>query len=327
MLAFDHSVYGRCYVPYYNIYIPLTSVKPEIYNALGERMDIFFLRDASGAHLPYGNNQKVKDRYFLWDRFNFALDTHFYTDACVGEIIRAGGNNQRNYALLQEPKSIISRSYELFYENKDLANEFQKVMTHDEKLLDTLPNAMLYNACACMLCYCGDDPLRWSNEKYKEKCRLISMVISGKEFTPLHLKRNALAKQLVGRVDLFGNFVNNYIQHKSTALETYCYHIALENEQNKYYFTEKIMDCFISMAIPLYLGATTIGEFFNLDGIIVLSEEDISDIDRFNKILAQCTLENYVERLPAIIDNYNRSLRYLNPHNRLYEEVFLHQGN
>ena len=239
------------------------------------------------------------------------------------ERLCGGGANQHNYALLQEPRSIISHSYDLLYENRILASEFEKILTHDEKLLDTLPNAMLYNACANTMCYGGDDPLRWNDEKYKEKCRLISMVVSGKEFTPLHLKRNALAKQLVGRVDLFGNFVNNYIKYKSAALDTYCYHIALENEQNQYYFTEKIMDCFISMTMPLYLGAEAIGEFFNLDGIIILTEEDISDLERFNRILTQCTPQNYIERLPAIIDNYHRSLRYLNNHNRLYEELFL----
>ena len=61
----------------------------------------------------------------------------------------------------------------------------------------------------------------------------------------------------------------------------------------------------------------------NLDGIIILTEEDISDLERFNRILTQCTPQNYIERLPAIIDNYHRSLRYLNNHNRLYEELFL----
>lgn len=217
----------------------------------------------------------------------------------------------------------MSHSYDLLYADRGLARAFEGIITYDEKLLDALPNAVFHTVGATIFAYSGDDPLRWNDEKYREKCRLISMVVSGKEFTPLHLKRNALARQLVGRVDLFGNFVNNYIEHKSVALDTYCYNIALENEQNKYYFTEKIMDCFISMTIPLYLGAKAIGEFFNLDGIIVLSEEDISDMDRFNKILAQCTPENYVERLPAVIDNYRRSLRYLNHNNRLYEEVFL----
>ena len=144
-----------------------------------------------------------------------------------------------------------------------------------------------------------------------------------KRIHPLAFKTQCASKAASWARGFFGNFVNNYIKYKSAALDTYCYHIALENEQNQYYFTEKIMDCFISMTIPLYLGAKAIGEFFNLDGIIILTEEDISDLERFNRILTQCTPQNYIERLPAIIDNYHRSLRYLNNHNRLYEELFL----
>ena len=94
----------------------------------------------------------------------------------------------------------------------------------------------------------------------------------------------------------------------------------MENEQNTYYFTEKIIDCFISMTLPIYIGARKIGDFFNKDGIIELNVEDLNHID---VILAHCTKEEYESRLEAIKDNYFRSLKYLNANNRLYEELFL----
>ena len=46
----------------------------------------------------------------------------------------------------------------------------------------------------------------------------------------------------------------------------------------KFYFTEKLLDCFATGTIPVYLGAPDIGKVFNIDGIITLSDEfDISD--------------------------------------------------
>ena len=78
------------------------------------------------------------------------------------------------------------------------------------------------------------------------------------------------------------------------------------------------MDCFASMTIPVYLGATRIGDFFNTDGIITFNHETPMET-----ILRQCTEEEYLRRLPAVQDNYRRALKYLNLEDKLYEEHFL----
>ena len=54
--------------------------------------------------------------------------------------------------------------------------------------------------------------------------------------------------------------------------------VAIENGQYETYFTEKLLDCFTTGTIPVYLGAPDIGKYFNTDGIITLSDEfDISE--------------------------------------------------
>ena len=61
--------------------------------------------------------------------------------------------------------------------------------------------------------------------------------------------------------------------------------VAIENGQYETYFTEKLLDCFATGTIPVYLGAPDIGNHFNKDGIIDLSEEfDISDEIYYNKM-------------------------------------------
>ena len=70
--------------------------------------------------------------------------------------------------------------------------------------------------------------------------------------------------------------------------------IAIENGQYETYFTEKLLDCFATGTIPVYLGAPDIGEYFNKDGIIDLTEEfDVSD-------------EIYYNKMDAIKDNLER---------------------
>jgi len=83
------------------------------------------------------------------------------------------------------------------------------------------------------------------------------------------------------------------------------FHVAIENTSIKNMFTEKIIDCFQTKTVPIYYGCTNIGDFFNIDGILVC--HDLSDII---KTVNRLTKESYNNMLSAIEDNYNRSHRY-----------------
>jgi hypothetical protein len=122
-----------------------------------------------------------------------------------------------------------------------------------------------------------------------------------------------------GLGDVFGQFDGSpRLEFKADSLKDYRYQVVIENGVFDYYFTEKIMDCFVSMTIPIYLGAKKIGEFFNMDGIITITEKDI---DNISIILKQCNEKDYFDRLPAIKDNYARALEYQNLDDKLYETL------
>ena len=55
-------------------------------------------------------------------------------------------------------------------------------------------------------------------------------------------------------------------------LEHYRYSIIIENDIDELWYTEKILNCFATKTIPIYLGATKIGERFNSDGIIAVKD-------------------------------------------------------
>ena len=91
-------------------------------------------------------------------------------------------------------------------------------------------------------------------------------------------------------------------------LVDYRYNIAVENDITDYYFTEKILNCFASMTIPIYIGARKIGDFFNMNGIIQVEKLDFEHIDN---IVKTCCEEDYYERLDAVIDNFQRVQKFL----------------
>ncbi len=319
-----HQTYGKIYMPQYNHSAIIESTAPTIYNAEGKPMDSFFLRDIHSAHCPERDNSK----YFLWNRYNIGLETHFYSHQAMLETM---GTPNNKYGLLVEAPDIVPNDYYIFNKNKGLENEFSAIFTYDDRILNSLTNAKFYPSCATI--WYGKNIAGLSSDKNNESIKIhdktfelktknISMVCSDKKITEFHKIRHAYAEeaQKLG-VDIFGKFNGGiYLNDKSESLEKYRYQITIENGISPYYFTEKIMDCFASMTIPIYLGASKINDFFNAEGIIKIGKENYNNLD---KILAQCTEKEYLNRLPAIIDNYNRSLKYLNMNDYLYENYFM----
>lgn len=62
------------------------------------------------------------------------------------------------------------------------------------------------------------------------------------------------------------------------------------------------------MTVPIYLGSPQIRNFFNIDGIICFSPEDVGSID---DILKQCCEDDYKNRLLAIKDDFERVKEYM----------------
>ena len=57
--------------------------------------------------------------------------------------------------------------------------------------------------------------------------------------------------------------------------------IAIENDSYETYFTEKLLDCFATGTVPLYIGAPDIGDHFDSNGIINLTNVfDFSTLTR-----------------------------------------------
>ena len=209
-----------------------------------------------------------------------------YSDSHVRECVNAGNN----IAMLLEPRSMIGEYYDYVLTHY---KQFKYIFTHDSQLL-RLPNARMLNW--------GDVWLTTDSEKTKG----ISLVTSPKNWCPLHKARLELYNYFKDRpeVDCFYGDWNNpnvpAIEAKDY-LEHYKYSIIIENDIDDYWYTEKLLNCFSTKTVPIYVGATRIGELFNAGGII-----QVRDWQEVPQIVARLNLSDYETRTDAINDNFER---------------------
>ena len=210
-----------------------------------------------------------------------------YSDSHVMECTHPG----KNIALMLEPRSMIGEYCDYVYDHH---NYFEYIFTHDGKLL-TLPNAKL---------------LMWNEVWHTAdvpKTKGISLVTSYKNWCPLHIARIELAEELKdkGAVDVYyGDWNNPAIPNvePQTYLDEYKFSIVIENDIDDYWYTEKILNCFATKTVPIYVGSKIIDTIFNGDGIIQIDDwrtipELVNNMD---------PAAEYVKRLEAINDNYGR---------------------
>jgi hypothetical protein len=130
------------------------------------------------------------------------------------------------------------------------------------------------------------------------KTKLISMIASNKNFTNGHQIRHNIINNLPSCVDLYGRGFKE-IKNKSEGLDSYYFSIAIENDDTNSYFSEKLLDCFLTHTIPIYWGAQSVDNVFNKNGII-----------RINSITDICSLSylDYNDRIEAVKENYKKAI-------------------
>ena len=87
--------------------------------------------------------------------------------------------------------------------------------------------------------------------------------------------------------------------------------VAIEN--NDQYFSEKLLDCFLTGTIPIYYGTPSVGKWFNTEGMIIL--EDSFDIESL-------TEDVYYDKMDAVKDNFERALKMEILEDFIYENYF-----
>lgn len=231
------------------------------------------------THLTNGNKgysvHGKESKYIEWVSDGTGEAT-FYIDSTLAQA-QSDNVSGPKYGWLLESKYITPQIVESVKQYPEKYLEvFDIIFTHNQELLKI------------------DSKFKWvpaqgfwiKEPKIYEKSKMISMIASNKQMCEGHRLRLEWIERLWGQVDLYGRGFNE-IANKEEGLCDYMFSVAIENGQYETYFTEKLLDCFATGTIPVYLGAPDIGKYFNKDGIIDLSEEfDVSDEIYYNKMNA-----------------------------------------
>lgn len=216
--------------------------------------------------------------------------------------------NPYNILVLQEPNQLFGL-HDWAIQNSEY---FSCILTWGQSILDTCENAMLFPFGTTFL---------HAKDKYKELRNLkkqfeISFLCGPKKLIEGHrLRHHIWSKQNELTVPLKFIFEGD----KAPCFEHSMFHIAVENSQNKNYFTEKIVDAFLTNTVPIYWGCPNIGDFFDERGIIILKSRE-----EFVSLVNNLTEEDYYSRREYI--EYNREValyyaEYFTRFESLLEEI------
>jgi len=219
----------------------------------------------------------------------------FYPNTML-KLVDGDTQSRYKYGLLNESIAIDTVSHN---EINKYIDGFDYIFTHNKEFYSQIDKVKFIPASVYWI----------ENPKIHKKNKLVSMISSSKLLCEGHKTRLAWVERLHGKLDLFGSGFNP-IEKKEYGLNKYMFSVAIENACYESYFTEKILDCFATGTIPIYLGTPDIGDFFNPDGIISLEE----DFD-----VSMLTEELYYSKMDAIVENFDRVLKYRTVEDFIYE--------
>jgi hypothetical protein len=208
-------------------------------------------------------------------------------------------NGLENYGWLLESHG-LTKDLEDYFLKDTLSKvaDFKYIFTHNKKLLDINEKFKFLHPVGFWV-----DDLKILN-----KTKLISMVTSNKKHTPLAQKRYNFAKKHQNKIDIFGEGFHTIYQ-KEIGLNNYYFSVVFENDLTPDYFSEKLLDCFATKTIPIYLGCKNISKYFDEKGIITFKDFDINNISKslyFN-------LQSHVEK------NFKLVQEYRSPEDSMYK--------
>lgn len=242
-------------------------------------------------------------------------------------------------AIACEPKSVLDLTEAFIARHK----EFDLILAHDQRILSECPNAKFLTESCCsflpkkaggvpfpILHYFegyGKGPLSPTEENYIPcdatlKEFSVSYLTSSKAATVGHQLRQEIYDKLpssVGDLRVYKHRSPPRIEDKRSVLNTFQYHICIENGRYAGYYSEKIVDAFMTKCIPIYNGAQDIGKHFNPEGILLFE-----NWDELHRKLLTLTPGFYRSRTEAIEENYQRALRRAFQWDQI--EAYLNEG-
>lgn len=253
------------------------------------------LLDAAFAHLTgssvhgkVAKHIRYERGHLSWDGITLITDS-ILTDSNILDVL----HSRVKIGWLLESRDYCPQRYRAAI---DIAPRLDALLTHDQRLLDALPGKARFVPFGGCWIRERNFGLGW------HKCESrVSHIYSNKQFMEGHLLRHQIAATVPG-LDLYGTGSPKPVTLKESALANYKFSIAVENNQTRNYFTEKLLDCFAVGTVPIYWGAPNIGDFFDMRGIITFDKA--ADLPEILKSL------DYASHREGIEENFRRFRQY-----------------
>lgn len=293
----------------------------------GDKGDKTLLRQTSG----YNGLWRAADHPDCNIKHDYQFFVNEY-DADVDFVVVRGKTLKEKLTVNVAPQNIIlttSEPYSILAYPKSYCKQFSLVCSCQDNLTGSnvvyTPPVLLWFAGIEFLpgrediAYDYDDFMKM---QMPEKTRLLSVVSSNKVFTQGHQDRLRFVERLKehfgDRLDVFGRGIRDF-KDKWEVLAPYKYHIAIENSQSPYYFTEKLTDTYIAGAFPFYYGCSNITDYYPKDAMRCI---DINNPDEAISIIEDAIANNaYEKNLEALMSSRRASLENYNMFNIIAENL------
>lgn len=244
-----------------------------------------------------------ESKFFDWDFNSNRNALSVYVDRSIPMLLNSDRTNKK-FGWMLESRSVVSGLYEYVLRNyEQLKEKSEFIITHHSDLVQKDPT--FFKWAPAYGTYIDDI-------KQTDKTKLISMITSRKMFTSNHIKRINFAEKNIDKIDVFGRGFKE-INKKESALEDYCFSVAIENDSYNGYITEKILDCFATATIPIYEGAKDVGKYFDSSGIIDFQDFNYEDL----------SFELYYSKKEHILNNLEMVKKYSILDDWIYNEYLV----
>jgi len=210
---------------------------------------------------------------------------------------RAGGTRAQRALYFAEPRAVHGANMWLA---EHLPRRFDHVVTYDARLRARLGNTVF--------CPFGGSWV-WDWESLAcTKSRPLSLIASAKRSLTGHKMRHSVAAWLGAEgiaADVMGGGYRPF-GAKAEGLAPYRFSAVIENARETDYFSEKLIDAFLCLTVPVYWGCPNITDYFDPAGMVICTTEA-----EMRAALRHTTAQDYARYLPALLANRAAARAYM----------------
>jgi hypothetical protein len=267
-------------------------------------MEYINIQDTAFQHCHFLAEHFPTDK-FIWNRDSSTYNADEYIVFTDSELMTASNFTNRKIGLILEPISIRPQIYSWIRDNYNI---FDFVFTFDLDLINLDPNKFIFYPY-------GTTWIKGEAQNIYQKNKLLSIIASSKTQTIGHRLRHDIVRKYSNKIDAYGGGYQ-YVDNKLVGLKDYAFQIVVENVKKDYYFTEKIIDCFSTGTIPIYYGCPSIGDFFDINGILTFD-----NLDELDGILNTLSFDLYNSKINSISENFKLKDSYIHLDNLLFSKI------